>query len=132
MEVVDGFLRISPLDTLEVAAEDVKELYDGNLYGIEAVSSAKDGRTSVKYYNEATDAFDLDKSPVFKDAGTYTVRFQATNPNYSNVAEGSATVTIEKRTVTLESASASRQYNGEALVAPTVTGSLPARSLLTR
>ena len=120
LEVVDGFLEISPLDTLKVTAENVVKRYDGASYGVEAIPSDKDGRTSIKYYNEATDAFDLDKSPVFKDAGTYTVRFQATNPNYSNVAEGSATVTIEKRTVTLESASASRQYNGEALVAPTV------------
>lgn len=120
LEVVDGFLEISPLDTLKVTAENVVKRYDGASYGVEAIPSDKDGRTSIKYYNEATDAFDLDKSPVFKDAGTYTVRFQATNPNYSNVAEGSATVTIEKRTVTLESASASRQYNGEALVVPTV------------
>lgn len=118
LEVVDGFLEISPLDTLKVTAENVVKRYDGASYGVEAIPSDKDGRTSIKYYNEATDAFDLDKSPVFKDAGTYTVRFQATNPNYSNVAEGSATVTIEKRTVTLESASASRPVQRRSACGP--------------
>ena len=121
LEVVDGFLKIAPLDTLEVGAESIVKRYDGNSYGIEAVSSVDDGRTVIKYFNESTGAFDLDSSPVFKDAGTHVVRFQATHPNYSNVAEGSATVTIDKRAVILESASDSRQYNGEALVAPTVS-----------
>lgn len=121
LEVVDGFLKIAPLDTLEVGAESIVKRYDGNSYGIDAVSSVDDGRTVIKYFNESTGAFDLDSSPVFKDAGTHVVRFQATHPNYSNVAEGSATVTIDKRAVILESASDSRQYNGEALVAPTVS-----------
>ena len=39
LEVVDGFLEISPLDTLKVTAENVVKRYDGASYGVEAIPS---------------------------------------------------------------------------------------------
>lgn len=58
-----------------------------------------------------------------KDAGTYvgavTASYKA-NPNYTVTVEP-AEFTIGKRTVTLESATASKTYDGTALTAPTVT-----------
>ena len=85
--------------------------YDGNAYGVEAEASLE-GAT-VKYWNEETQAYDLDESPIFTNwtDGAQTVKFQATLYGYKT-AEGEATVTINK---TITTNDASKVYDGSML-----------------
>ncbi|MBM6908879.1 hypothetical protein, partial [Collinsella intestinalis] len=50
---------------LSVSAGNVVKTYDGSAYGVEAKASLE-GAT-VKYWNEETEAYDLDESPAFTD-----------------------------------------------------------------
>lgn len=117
LTVTDGWLTILPAGVMQVNADNVEKTYDGARVGIEAKASVE-GAT-IRYYNEATGAFDLAQSPTFLDAGTYEVRFQATHPNYET-AEGAAAVVVKPRAVTLTSASAEKVYDGQPLMAASV------------
>ena len=77
--------------TMTVTAEGYTGTYDGNTHGITV--KAPDGAT-VKYGTTADD-YDLDASPSYTDAGTYTVYYKVTMPGFTTVTN-SATVTIEK------------------------------------
>ncbi|MBM6908876.1 hypothetical protein, partial [Collinsella intestinalis] len=81
-------------------------------YGVEAKASLE-GAT-VKYWNEETEAYDLDESPAFTDwiDGPKTVKFQATLYGYE-AAEGEATVTINKKDVTISVADSSKVYGAD-------------------
>ena len=63
---------------LTVSADNVVKTYDGNAYGVEATASLQ-GAT-VKYWNDETEAYDLDESPAYTNwtDGPKTVKFQAT------------------------------------------------------
>lgn len=82
--------------TMTVTAEGYTGTYDGNTHGITV--KALDGAT-VKYGTTADD-YDLDASPAYTDAGTYTVYYKVTMPGFTTVT-GSATVTIEKASGTI-------------------------------
>lgn len=82
--------------TMTVTAEGYSGTYDGNTHGITV--KAPDGAT-VKYGTTADD-YDLDASPAYSDAGTYTIYYKVTMPGFTTV-NGSATVTIEKASGTI-------------------------------
>ena len=82
--------------TMTVTAEGYSGTYDGNTHGITV--KAPDGAT-VKYGTTADD-YDLDASPAYSDAGTYTVYYKVTKPGFT-IVTGSATVTIEKASGTI-------------------------------
>ena len=82
--------------TMTVTAEGYSGTYDGNTHGISV--KAPDGAT-VKYGTTADD-YDLDASPAYRDAGTYTVYYKVTMPGFT-IVTGSATVTIEKASGTI-------------------------------
>ena len=82
--------------TMTVTAEGYTGTYDGNTHGITV--KAPDGAT-VKYGTTADD-YDLDASPAYRDAGTYTIYYKVTMPGFTTVT-GSATVTIEKASGTI-------------------------------
>ena len=82
--------------TMTVTAEGYSGTYDGNTHGITV--KAPDGAT-VKYGTTADD-YDLEASPSYSDAGTYTVYYKVTMPGFTTVT-GSATVTIEKASGTI-------------------------------
>ena len=82
--------------TMTVTAEGYSGTYDGNTHGITV--KAPDGAT-VKYGTTADD-YDLDASPSYSDAGTYTVYYKVTKPGFT-IVTGSATVTIEKASGTI-------------------------------
>lgn len=82
--------------TMTVTAEGYSGTYDGNTHGITV--KAPDGAT-VKYGTTADD-YDLDASPAYTDAGTYTIYYKVTMPGFTTVT-GSATVTIEKASGTI-------------------------------
>jgi len=70
--------------------------YDGSSYGISV--NAPDNSTVTFGLKEGE--YNLDKCPVFADAGTYTVYYQVTHNNYITVT-GSATVKINPIDVTV-------------------------------
>ena len=116
---------------LTVSAADVVKEYDGNSYGVTATARIKNAEIenpniTIKYWNEKTNAYDLDKSPEYRDVADTpaTVKFEASLYGYKSV-QGEATVTMNKRSVLLTSASASKIYDGTPLTNSnvTVTGS---------
>ena len=116
---------------LTVSAADVVMEYDGNSYGVTATARIKNAEIenpniTIKYWNEKTNAYDLDESPEYRDVADTpaTVKFEASLYGYKSV-QGEATVTINKRSVLLTSASASKIYDGTPLTNSnvTVTGS---------
>ena len=116
---------------LTVSAADVVKEYDGNSYGVTATARIKNAEIenpniTIKYWNEKTNAYDLDKSPEYRDVADTpaTVKFEASLYGYKSV-QGEATVTINKRSVLLTSANASKIYDGTPLTNSnvTVTGS---------
>lgn len=82
--------------TMTVTAEGYTGTYDGNTHGITV--KAPDGAT-VKYGTTADD-YDLDASPAYRDAGTYTIYYKVTMPGFTTVTN-SATVIIEKASGTI-------------------------------
>lgn len=116
---------------LTVSAADVVKEYDGNSYGVTATARIKNAEIenpniTIKYWNEKTNAYDLDKSPEYGNVADTpaVVKFEASLYGYKSV-QGEATVTINKRSVLLTSASASKIYDGTPLTNSnvTVTGS---------
>ena len=112
---------------LTVSAADVVKEYDGNSYGVTATARIKNAEIenpniTIKYWNEKTNAYDLDESPEYRDVADTpaTVKFEASLYGYKSV-QGEATVTINKRSVLLTSASASKIYDGTPLIRPDVT-----------
>ena len=82
--------------TMTVTTEGYSGTYDGNTHGISV--KAPDGAT-IKYGTTADD-YDLEASPSYSDAGTYTVYYKVTKPGFTTVTN-SATVTIEKASGTI-------------------------------
>lgn len=76
---------------MEVSASGFSGTYDGWSHGISV--TAPDGAT-VKY-GTAANACDLDNSPKYTNAGTYTIYYEVTKDKYTTVT-GSATVKIYK------------------------------------
>ncbi len=120
-------------ESLIVRADNYENAYDGNAHGVVAKAYVNNTRTlteaedaQIKYWNEATGAYDLDESPAYTDVKSatpgdrvYTVRFQATLDGLT--AEGSANVLIAPQELVFISNSISRDYTGQPLTSPDVT-----------
>ena len=76
---------------MEVSASGYDGTYDGQAHGITV--TAPDGATVTYGTTEGT--YDLTDAPTYTDAGTYTVYYQVTKPNYTTV-NGSQIVTISQ------------------------------------
>ena len=83
-------------EAMEVSATAYTGTYDGEAHTI-TVTAPEDA--TVKY-GTTEGTYDLDACPTYTDAGTYTVFYQVTKPNYTTVA-GSQTVTISKAAGTI-------------------------------
>ncbi len=114
-----GDFAITKSEGMTVDADDVIKTYDGNSYGVTATSNVS-GAT-IKYWNAATSAYDLDTSPAIANVAdsVLTVKFQATDANYYTVT-GEATVTINPATITV-TADAKTKYVGNTDPALTYT-----------
>ena len=115
-----GDLTITPAKTMTVSAANVVKTYDGNSYGVEAVSNIPGA--VIKYWNGT--AYNLDASPTIANVANspLTVKFQATHPNYATVT-GTATVTINPKAVTIDVTNASKVYGAaDPTFSGTVTG----------
>ena len=94
----DSYILTVKSATMGVTASGYKGTYDGQAHGITV--TAPEGAT-VKYGTSA-EACNLDVSPTYTDAGTYTIYYQVTKT-------GSTTVT-DSRTVTISKAAGSISY----------------------
>ena len=124
-----GDFEITASEVMTVNAENVVKEYDGNSYGVTAASNIS-GAT-IKYWNESTQAYDLDASPEIANVANsvLTVKFQATHPNYTAVT-GQATVTITPKAVTIDVDDKSKAYGeAEPVFTGTVTGLVNASDL---
>ena len=81
---------------MEVSASGFSGTYDGWSHGISV--TAPDDAT-IKYGTTAN-ACDLDNSPKYTNAGTYTIYYEVTKDKYTTVT-GSATVKIAKKAATI-------------------------------
>ena len=97
---------------MTVTAEPVSKTYDGNEYGITVNVTEPSTGTTVKYGTEEGE-YNLDASPKFKTAGTHTVYFKVSGNSNYNDYEGSATVTISKKTVTANVYAEDKTYDGK-------------------
>ena len=102
---------------MTVTASGYNGVYDGKAYGITVNAPA--GAT-VKYGTKAG-SYDLNASPTYSDAGTYTIYYQVTKTNYVTVT-GSETVTITKFNAMLQFADYEVTAKiGEDFTPPTLT-----------
>ena len=89
--------------TMTVSAPAYEGTFDGAAHGITVtVTDPVDLGPTIKYSLTApadpldSDSYSLTTNPTFTDAGTYTVYYHVSKPNYGTVA-GSQTVTINKK-----------------------------------
>ena len=104
----------------EVSSTGYTGTYDATAHNITV--NVPEGAT-VKYRTTSSGDYDLTENPAFTDAGTYTVYYQVTKPNYATF-EGSEAVVISPIELTLNwSADNSFIYNGSPQVpAATISG----------
>lgn len=103
--------------TMTVTATGYNGTYDGNAHGVTV--TIPEG--AVIKYGTTEGTYNLETSPVYTDAGSYTVYYQVTRANYQTVT-GSAAVEIAKATpsITFDKQSYSATF-GETFTAPTPT-----------
>ena len=100
--------------TMNLSSSDINKIYDGNYESIK-VNAPDD--TTLTY---STDGIEYSSTnPSFKDVGTYTIYYKASNPNYED-AFGSATITIRQLELSLAWGETSLVYNGQEQI-PSVT-----------
>ena len=106
----------------EVTATGVTKNYDGNSYGITVSCDTEDTTVS---YGTTDGTYNLESSPEFKDAGTYTVYYKVTRKGFTPET-GSATVTINKKSVKATVTAENKVYDGTttAIVNATVSDGL--------
>lgn len=114
---VNGTFTISQATDFTVTLEGSTYEYDGDAKHItNSPTTTAGGETTYTYSFEEDGTYVADLASLAKtDAGTYTVYVKATNPNYSNPATTTATLTISKAsglTVSLEGSEFT--YDGKA------------------
>ena len=108
------------LATVPVTASGYYGVYDGDAHGITVTAPAD---ATVKY-GEAAGVYDREVSPMYVDAGTYTVYYQATKAGL-NPTTGSETVTIAKApaSISYETTAIKKTYGDSEFTNPlTLTG----------
>ncbi len=103
---------------LHVSAPDVTKTYDGEAVGTTATAGI--AGATIKYMDEKG-KYTLDECPTITNAGSKTVKFQASLYGYTS-ATGEATLTVNPKEVTLTSEGGTQVYNGKAFEKPEVAG----------
>ena len=118
----EGTLTVTPSDALNVTATPYTGIYDGGEHTIGASANITSGTTLLYSTTGGTDlsAYTADKPIVKNVADNKTIYVAAVNSNYVTAFD-SAAVTLAKRSITLVSESASKEYDKTALVRPDVT-----------
>ena len=99
--------------------------YNGQPQTIAVKVTAPASGATVMYWNEETKAYDLSEPPAYTDVqdGGYTIKFQIVAPGYETVDDGTATLTINPRDISLckvEGIAESYTYVGHQIVPETV------------
>jgi hypothetical protein len=97
--ITEGKLTINKASGLTVSLADAGYTYDGKPKSItnKPKTNAPTGKTTYTYSFDKNGKYVSDLSSLTKqDVGSYTVYVKATNPNYSNTATTTATLTISK------------------------------------
>lgn len=108
------------LATVPVTASGYYGVYDGDAHGITVTAPAD---ATVKY-GETPGVYDLEVSPTYVNAGTYTVYYQATKAGL-NATTGSETVIIAKApaSISYETTAIKKTYGDSEFTNPlTLTG----------
>ena len=104
--------------SITYTASDVNVAYDGEAHGI-SVRVTSPSSAKVEYAESANGTWGT--TPLtLTGVGSETVYYRISADGYTTVT-GSKKVTIAKREVTLKSSSATKKYDGSALVSKTVT-----------
>ena len=101
-----GDFTIVPADSNLVSAKGRTKTYDKQAVSVEA-SALQPGSTLL--YSTDGEAWS-EINPTFTDAGSYTVRVKATNPNFNETPEESVNVVIEQAPLTIAVKNASKVY----------------------
>ncbi len=101
-----SYVAMTTQGLLSVTANGYTGVYDGSSHGISVLSSG----ATIKY-GTVEGTYNLDSSPTYTNAGTYTVYYQITKEGYKTI-KGNKTVTISKADgkVTLSETSGSYTY----------------------
>ena len=97
-------LKISDdLSKIVYSVEDEEATYNGQPQTIEVNVSVPASGATVKYWNEETKKYDLSEPPAYTNVqeGGYPIKFQITAPGYETVDDGTATLTINPRDISL-------------------------------
>ncbi len=113
----EATLTINPA-TMNVTATGYSDKYDGDPHSITVTPAVTDG-TTIEYSTDGTNYTATNPTATDYTAGT-TVYYRVTNPNYQPVL-GNKTIEIDKRTVTVQTGSDSKTYDGDALTNGDVT-----------
>ena len=102
-------------EAMNVTAEGFTGTYDGEAHGITVMVTAPENATVM--YGTTEGAYDLDTSPTYTDAGTYTIFYQVTKDNYTAV-KGSAIVIISQAegTISFAEESVSKTLGDDAFI----------------
>ena len=100
VRTVDGNFQIIPANGMAVDAPNVSVTYDGTAHGT-VVTPAVTAGTTITYRNAAGQYTDVNPTATNVNAGSpLVVYYRVVNPNYVTV-EGSATVTVNPKAVTV-------------------------------
>ena len=111
-------------DYVTLAPTNVTATYDGeNHMAGTATATDKNNKSLTIEYSTDGKTWTTDPANITaKNAGTTTVKVRVSSANYEGYVEGSETITINTRAVTLKSETASKPYDGTALTRPNVSG----------
>lgn len=111
-------LSITAKEGLTVSGKDYSGKYDGASHG-EAATANVEGAT-IEYSTDGGNTWTTNVPTVTNVSDSTTVNVRATKTGYAP-AEATYTLTVNPRSVTITSGSASKTYDGTALTKPEVT-----------
>lgn len=106
---------------------DVTVTYDGQPHGVSV--TAKEGTNYTITYGTTKDDCTLTSSPVYKNAGTYTIFFKVVDNKTQAEHVGSVTLTINKKAVTVTVNDVTITYGGTPKFEYTVAGLVDGETL---
>ena len=129
VSVAGATFTINKINTLEVSLDDDAYDYDGTAHANAkvATTNALSGETTIEYSKavaegeEAKWTTDLSSLTATNVADSMTINVRATNPNYSNEATDTATLTINPIAVTVKAENKSKDYDNDPTTDPALT-----------
>ena len=105
---------------MAILVQNFVGIYDGSAHGTAATATVTEG-TMIEYRVGGATGEWTTTVPQLTNAGSEIVTVRAANPNYEDPEQVTYTITINRRSVTLTSGSASKTYDGSALTSTGVT-----------